>query len=650
MAAEKNPRCTLHLPPASSRQMTTVLLAVFLITAESAFAQNGVEAPKLGDVSDGNRSVPVHLIDLYDLDTTLVRPGDQPMLPFSTKVTCGKCHHYEKIATGWHFNAADSHAAPGRAGQPWILVDQKTGTQLPISSRAWAGTYTPAQVGMSAWQFTLAFGRHMPGGGLGEATEADAPELFFRREISGVLEINCLSCHDAEAGHDQAEYANQIKRENFRWAAAATSGFATVRGAAKDVPDNYDIYSGLPMDDPKLTAPSISYNLARFNAQGKVLFDIKRRIPNERCYFCHSTHTASAHQAERWQAQEDVHLTSGMMCVDCHRNGLDHNMIRGYEGEPQAQSNPVAAGFSCQGCHMPEESNEVPVAGRLGAPIAKHAGLPTLHFEKMSCTACHAGPWPTENAQAVKTSQAHALGTHTVNRSPVALPHLAAPVFVREDNGKIAPHKMMWPAFWGRMNGSDVIPLLPEAVAALSDTLFAAVDSTRSGDWLAFTDDQISQMLQRLAAADSNKNEAVYVAGGKLYRLNKSGKLAKESHRAAAPYSWALGHDVRPASQSLGVRGCGDCHSFNAAFYFSRLKVDSPLATERHSTYKTMNEFAGLSGFYARFFALTFFLRPLLKGLLIFVSAILTGVLLWHAMQGLGGLMKAAEKLGENSN
>lgn len=623
------------------------LFSLLLIAPRFVLAQNDIDELKLGDVNDGNRSVPVHLIDLYDADSVLVRPGDQPMLPFSTKVTCGKCHNYAKVSTGWHFNAADSNVTHGRRGQPWILVDQKTGTQLPLSSRGWPGTFKPEQVGLDPWNFAQTFGRHLPGGGYGEKSELDAPELFWRREISGAFEINCLSCHDVEAGHDQAEYANQLGRQNFRWAAAATSGFANVQGAAKDVPDNYDIYSGLLLNDPQLRAPAITYDLARFNAQGKVLFDLKRRIPNERCYFCHSTRTA---HTERWQAQEDVHLTSGMLCVDCHRNGLDHNMTRGYEGEPQAKANSVAAGFSCEGCHLPDDAREVPIAGRAGAPIPKHAGIPTLHFERMTCTACHAGPWPTAQAYMVKTSQTHALGTHAVNRSEVALPHLAAPVFVREDNGKIAPHKMFWPAFWARINGNAVTPISPEEVAARADTLFNAVDSTRSGDWFTLQESQIAEMLRRLAAADSSRSDVAYIAGGRLYRLNQFGKLTQESHAAAAPYSWPVGHDVRPTSQSLGIHGCGDCHSFNAPIYFSQLKVDSPMAADRRSTYKTMTDFVDLSGVYARFFALTFWLRPLLKWLMIFVSVILVGVLLWHGLQGLGSLMKAAARFEENSN
>ncbi len=638
----------LHLIPACSRHALKMLLCILITATISAFAQNHQQPPKLGDVSDGNRSIPVHLIDLYDADSMLVRPNDRPFLPFSTKVTCGKCHNYEQVRTGWHFNAGDSSVAAGRRGQPWILFDQRTGTQLPLSWRGWPGTYRPEQIGMNAWQFTLAFGRHLPGGGISEEAAFDPPELFLRRQISGSLEINCLSCHDAEAGHDQAEYANQVARQNFRWAAAATTGFASVRGAAKDVPDNYDIYSGQSLDDPKLAAPSLTYDQSRFNAQGKVLFDIKRRIPIERCYFCHSTKIAGDPKAGRWEAEEDVHLTSGMLCVDCHRNGLDHNMVRGFEGEPQASQKPAAASLSCQGCHLPDDSHQVPQAGRLGAPTPKHAGIPTLHFKKMTCTACHAGPWPAEKVPLVKTSQAHALGTHGVNRSDVALPHIASPAFVRDNNGKIAPHKIIWPAFWANLNNKKIAPIAPTEVRALAADLFPGVDSTRSGDWLTIDEKIIAQVLQRLSATDSSKREVGYIAGGRLYRLTKSGKVSQENHVAAQPYSWALGHDVRPAAQSLGARGCADCHALDSSIYFSQLKVDSPVRVDRHSRYTTTAELAGLSGLYARFFAFTFFFRPLLKGLLMVMGAILMGILLWGALQGLSKIMKAAEELGEN--
>ena len=119
---------------------------------------------------------------------------------------------------------------------------------------------------------------------------------------------------------------------------------------------------------------------------------------------------------EKWQGDEDVHLAAGLTCVDCHREGLEHNTIRGYEGEVNA--NEMAAKTSCKGCHLGDENGSRPEGGRLGAPVPMHKGIPTVHFERLACTACHSGPWPDDTTYRVKTSQAHGLGTRTVNKSP----------------------------------------------------------------------------------------------------------------------------------------------------------------------------------------------------------------------------------------
>ena len=62
-------------------------------------------------------------------------------------------------------------------------------------------------------------------------------------------------------------------------------------------------------------------------------FDVRRNIPNDNCYFCHSTMVVDKERSEFWQHGEDIHLKRGMNCVDCHRNGLDHQMVRGYPNE-----------------------------------------------------------------------------------------------------------------------------------------------------------------------------------------------------------------------------------------------------------------------------------------------------------------------------
>ena len=58
----------------------------------------------------------------------------------------------------------------------------------------------------------------------------------------------------------------------------------------------------------------------------------------------------------------------------------------------------------------------------------------------------------------------------------------------------------------------------------------------------------------------------------------------------AEPYLWPIGHDVRPASQALGAKGCQDCHSEKAAIFFGNVAVDSPLAADRATPWK-MNRF-----------------------------------------------------------
>ena len=98
----------------------------------------------------------------------------------------------------------------------------------------------------------------------------------------------------------------------------------------------------------------------------------------------------------------------------------------------------------------------------------------------------------------------------------------------------------------------------------------------------------IQQGLSALAA-ESTDGTPVYIAGGKLHKLNGS-SLQSEEFAGAAPYLWPIGHDVRPAAQSLGAKGCQDCHSSDSAFFFGNVAVDSPLASDRGTPWK-MNRF-----------------------------------------------------------
>ena len=580
-----------------------------------------------GDHSDGSRAVPVHLIPLLDEEGDKITPDTEPLLPFSTRQTCGACHDYNKISHGWHFNAVEPNAAPGRGGQPWILVDAASATQIPLSYRNWPGVFRPEQLGLTPWKFVQHFGRQMPGGGPGEI-DSNNPDEITRGFISGKLEINCLACHDADSAHNPAEYGDQIIRQNFRWAAAATSGLTSVSGSARNMPNNYDPFMPHPFDDPKLIPPSVTYLKDAFYHKNQVFFDIVRKVPVERCYFCHSNFDMGK---EKWTADEDVHLAAGLTCVDCHRNGPEHNITRGYEGEATVSKNPLAAALSCESCH----SN-----GLLGAPIPKHSGIPPTHFDKLTCTACHSGPWPDAKTIRTKTSRAHGLGTYNVNKSDDVLPHIIYPVFAKQENGKIGPHKLIWPAFFAYLKDQKVAPIPIEVVKPIVGEITGDKNISPSGDWPNLTSEQIKKVLELLKPAEG---EAVYICGGKLYRHDKDRLVATE-HNSAKPYLWPIAHDVRPAAQSLGARQCQDCHSTNAPFFFADVEIDTPLASEKDAT-KKMIEFQELNPAYTKLLAISFIFRPYLKVIAICSSVILAAVLLLYAFKALAYIIRIlAEK------
>ena len=474
----------------------------------------------------------------------------------------------------------------------------------------------------------------MPGGGPGEMVErSDEPEEVLRGYVTGPLEINCLACHDAHYGYDQSEFAVQIARQNFRWAATAASEFASVTGSTAKVPNMFDFRISEVFDDPKIRPPAVTYRKNAFDEKSNVVFDIEREVPNQRCYFCHSSIDAVEEQPEKWQVDEDIHISAGLKCVDCHRNGLDHNITRGYEYECEVSDNPLAASSSCEGCHLGDGS-AAPVAGRFAAPVPEHPGIPPVHFEKLTCTACHSGPRPGQNAIRTKTAMAHAMGTLGSNKSVDMLPHIVYPVFAKNTEGKIGPHKLIWPAFWGEMKGSTVEPIDFDIVSSVTAQVINRQDVPRSGDWPKLTDEQITKGLSRFASQVADGCQAVYVTGGRVYKL-EDGKLTSAEHESAGAYLWPIAHNVRPAAQSLGVRRCEDCHSTDSPFFFGLVPVDTPVVSAG-GTAKEMIDFQGLSRPLKWFFAFSFVFRPWLKVVVLLSSLVILGVVVLYALRALG--------------
>ena len=644
-------------------QIIRTLVSLVLLTCVITLGRSAENGKGLGDGHDGNRTSISHVITLYDEKDVEIKPTVSQPRPISMRNTCGKCHDYDAMSSGWHFHSGSTNVLSGRVGEPWVLTDTRIRTQIPISNRGWEGTHKPHDINMSAWKFLKQFSSHFPGGNYGEMEPSDDdedadPEEFLRWPISGKYEINCLACHHADRKQNQSDAALQAARENYRWAATVASGLATVKGTASELDDFYD-----PETEYEIVT---SYDKSRFDANNKVFLDIVRKPPSNRCYYCHSSQDLQTPGKDEWVHNEDVHLTSGMSCADCHRNGVNHMISRGDIGPIENPHDSSAylqafdvkkvASYSCRGCHM-GNPNAVNLAdkmgGHLGAPIPDHKGIPPIHFEKLSCTACHSGRLPEYETSRVRTARIHKLGLHGRHAMNKQLPHVITPVFARTANGKIAPHNMIWPSFWGVRTNDVVKPLPPILVREIaSDELGVENDNPeRVNDWIELSEEQIGKVLKLIddeyksgPEEDKVAPEAVYVASGRLFSLNDVGAVISTPHKSAEPYKWPIAHDVRPASQSLGSNGnCADCHSKDAPFIFGKVEVDTPINPGEKKTI-SMTELGGLDPLYYQSFAFTFLFRPWMKGIVIFACILIGLVLLLFTLKGMDRIIKMAGK------
>ena len=81
------------------------------------------------------------------------------------------------------------------------------------------------------------------------------------------------------------------------------------------------------------------------------------------------------------------------------------------------------------------------------------------------------------------------------------LPHVITPVFARMANGKIGPHNMIWPSFWGTQTNGVVKPLAPELVRELAPKELGLdiKEPERVNDWIELKEKQIGDVLKAIA-------------------------------------------------------------------------------------------------------------------------------------------------------
>lgn len=619
----------------------TLVLALismsWLIPATNA---NGQDTASRFATSD-SRSNYVHRIELFDKMNTKILAGANAR-PYSPKRTCGRCHDYTHVATGFHFNPDRIVQDHGRAGEPWIWVDPSTGTQIPLSFRDWTNSYLPQELGISDWEFVHKFGGRTPGGypGLAKENKIAIPENqrqqmtgSDRFHLSGQLDIDCMICHSRGSVFNIEAWSKQIEAQNFAWASTVAIGLAKVDGQVRRLKDDFDIEASRSDGYHGPTLPTTEYDEGRFDAEGNVFFDIVRNPSNNACYRCHSNLAVGQSASPRWNHDEDVHIRAGFKCVDCHRNDLGHNIVRGFAGEihPQGQ---YMTNLSCRGCHMGTETNAFDYksgGGRMGAPFPQHKGLPPIHLERLSCTSCHAGPIIGDQSELVHTALAHFLG-HKGHRKPHQQPKITQTVLMPNSANVLYPHRVMWPSYFGiktdgkitplnpndtqdwlksslrvkrdfleeitkvRLNRAQKTELLGDERAALKHEELTREEKTKLADLeasegLKLFNEKMETALLKLKAM--KHLDPVYVGGQVVFQLDDNDKLEVVSNPDSRPYSWPIAHDVRPARWALGASGCQDCHSNESPFFYSNVITQSPVPEET-PTERPIHEYANL--------------------------------------------------------
>ena len=80
--------------------------------------------------------------------------------------------------------------------------------------------------------------------------------------------------------------------------------------------------------------------------------------------------------------------------------------------------------------------------------------------------------------------------------------------------GKIGPHKLIWPAYWGAISDQgEVRPLDLETVKTVVGAALKGIPLTAAGDWAEIKEDQVVAVLKTLAESVKDA-KPVYVTGG----------------------------------------------------------------------------------------------------------------------------------------
>lgn len=646
-------------------------LIILLATAWESVGLIGVPALRAQDNIVAKRALGVcPPFQLRDELGAVINPAQQinTGTPYSPKMTCGRveCHDYRKITEGFHFTQGAGEqptesqkrrvgwaSTPGNFGGSWC-------SPAPLY-RYLSDKHndSPATIDMTAYTFLSACGACHPGGGSAEfdrdgrrydlwindpasgfsdGAENNLDGDYYQAQWgrSGVLEGDCLLCH--LPGYNYAARNKQIADLNYRWAATAGSDLATVEGSIK---------AG---SEVKLV-----YNESRFKSDGTIELPLVRSPQNQACLNCHQQ-PGWKKRGANFRSRTDVHLRAGLRCVDCHPAGSSatdprisgrevHQIAKGDDPGGLVRNDLDNTMLDCEDCHK---------TGRLGAPIAKHRGLPPLHIDRIACQTCHI---PERNVMPIQFQAGDVFnpapripkggkqlwtfyGTDNEWRNHYGYLDMMGyddkpterfrPILTRY-NGKIFPVNRIHSAWPGiQVDGQDALlqprmsdihkmwtkhrndslqyPLLGKIVDDNSDGV-PEVNRAEEIDALIAS---ISSLLTEINYPMAGKR-VIWVYNDRIYYSGTEYAQVDKESWEASPYAnvHKYSHDVYPATAALGATGCKDCHAGDSPFFFASV-TQYPFDENAMPVFASQSEvlgydgsprqFAGLAGWVALFF------------------------------------------------
>lgn len=551
--------------------------------------------------------------------------GENADKPYSPKQTCGACHDYEKITQGFHFQQGADEQRPGVLGErcQWVSSPGNYGgawcSPAPLYSYlSPKHNDDPHLIDMTSLDFiTRGCGKCHPGGGPleydrdgkrydkwmadpasgftpGGENDLDGDYYKARWSESGVLEADCLLCHMPE--YDFGTRNQQIAALNFRWTPTAAAGLASVTGAVA-----------------KNESVTVTYDASKFDADGKLSPHIVVSPRNETCLQCHAQ-PGWKKRGANYHARTDVHLRAGMRCVDCHPagsraddpriNGREvHQIAKGDDPGGQVRNDLDNTVRDCASCHT---------TGRLGAPIAMHAGLPPLHLEHIACQTCHIperlvmpiemqasdvfNPDPKIPKGGKQLWTFYGVGGQYRNHYGILEmmgyddkpTETFRPVLARY-KGKIYPVNRVhssWPGI--EIEGQPGL-MQPRMSDIRKMWVAHRENPEQHGDLSKITDDNgdgvvevnrpeeidslIAAITKHLTAMGYplEGKRVVWVSDDRVYRSGTEYRTIPTEPWEASAYgnTHKYNHDVLPARAALGAQGCSECHSADAPFFFA---------------------------------------------------------------------------------